>query len=144
MEVLCTGLFYLFNQVHLSLETAVLKSASRIRDIRSPRYPSNLKLKSNNEPNFKIIVAVRQQTFRWPIPPCWDILRIWQFTVDAPTGAKIDEFNLLITHHDILRLNITVKYSVFVHMMQSLEKLKHEFLHIRFAKRLFSFFYHLI
>lgn len=99
-----------------------------------------------------IIVAICKQTFRWPVPPGWNVLCKWRLGVDASAWSKVCQLHLVVLDQDILstlafrvrvreggslknlRFDVSMKDTVFVHMIYWFEDLIHEIFHSAFGK----------
>lgn len=84
-------------------------------------YPPNIHLVA--------VVPIGKQTLWSSIPPRAYVLCVRLLTVDASTTAEVGELDAVVHDEDILRFNVSVENTVFVHMVNGLQQLKHIVFH---------------
>lgn len=72
-----------------------------------------------------VVVAVGEEALGRPVPPRADILCEGRLGVDAPTGAKVGQLHLIFFQKNVLRLDVTMKDAVSVHVIDRFEHLVH-------------------
>lgn len=83
-----------------------------------------------------IVITIGHQTLWCPVPPGRDVIGIglwtliaWQIINEVTSaGAKIGQLGNITADKYILRLNVSVEYTFFVHGFNGFEHLKHDML----------------
>ena len=75
--------------------------------------------------HFVTVIPIRQKAFRCSIPPRWYILRQRLILVQSSATSQISQFNRITCQQYIFRFNISMKYSISVHVFYGLKKLIH-------------------
>ena len=52
--------------------------------------------------SYSPVVAICKETFRWPVPPGWNVFCKWRLGVDASAWSKVCQLHLVVLDQDIL------------------------------------------
>lgn len=72
-----------------------------------------------------VVVAVSEQALWGSVPPSGDVLREWGLGVDSTAGPEVSQLDHIVFDENVLRLDVSVKNAIAMHVVDRLQHLVH-------------------